>query len=54
MIRRKFVLTVLVAVCSIAPLFAIRATGGEAQEVVVFAAASLREVFQSVALTFEK
>ena len=54
MIRRKFVLAGLVAACSIALLFAIRATGGEAQEVVVFAAASLREVFQSVALTFEK
>ena len=54
MIRRKLVLAALVAACSMAPLFAMRATGGEAQETVVFAAASLREVFQTMALTFER
>jgi molybdate transport system substrate-binding protein len=52
--HRKFVLAGLLAVCSIAPFFAMRASGGEAQELVVYAAASLREVFQNVALTFEK
>jgi molybdate transport system substrate-binding protein len=52
--RRKMVLAGLVAACSIAPFFAVRARGGEAHELVVFAAASLREVFQSIALTFEK
>jgi molybdate transport system substrate-binding protein len=52
--RRKIVLAGLVAACSIAPFFAVRARGGEAQELVVFAAASLREVFQGLALSFEK
>jgi molybdate transport system substrate-binding protein len=51
---RKYVLLALFAVCSVAPLFAMRARGGETQEIVVFAAASLREVFQSVAQSFEK
>ena len=51
--RRKFVLAGLVAAGSIAPLLAVRARGGEAQELVVFAAASLREVFQGLALEFE-
>jgi molybdate transport system substrate-binding protein len=37
-----------------APFLALRASGGEKQELVVFAAASLREVFEKVALTFEK
>jgi molybdate transport system substrate-binding protein len=54
MTRRKLLLGALVAACSIAPLFAMRARGGEVQEVVVFAASSLREVLQNVALTFEK
>ena len=54
MICRKFVLAALIAACAMAPLFAMRARGGEAQEVVVYAAASLREVFQSFALTFEE
>jgi molybdate transport system substrate-binding protein len=53
-IRRKFILGLLAAACALAPLFAIPAGGTEAKEVVVFAAASLREVLQSVALTFEK
>jgi len=52
--RHKFVLVVLGAVGATVPLFAMPATGGETREVVVYAAASLREVFQSVALTFEK
>jgi molybdate transport system substrate-binding protein len=34
--------------------FATQARAAEAQELTVFAAASLREVFQSIALTFEK
>ena len=54
MTRRKFLVVGLVAACSVAPYFAMRARGGEAQEVVVYAAASLREVLQNVALTFEK
>jgi molybdate transport system substrate-binding protein len=54
MIRRKFVLAGLLAAGAMAPLFAMRATGGEAQEVVVYAAASLREVFQNLALILEK
>lgn len=36
------------------PLFATQAGAAEAQELTVFAAASLREVFQSLAQTFEK
>jgi molybdate transport system substrate-binding protein len=52
--RRKFVLVALFVVCSITPLLVLRARGGETQEIVVFAAASLREVFQSVAQSFEK
>jgi molybdate transport system substrate-binding protein len=51
---RKVVFVALVATGAIAPLFAMRARGGEAQELVVFAAASLREVFEGVALKFEK
>jgi len=51
---RKSVVAGLLATCSIAPFIATRASGGEAQELVVYAAASLREVFQNVALTFEK
>lgn len=54
MSRRRFVLGALLATCSIAPFFALRARGDEAQEVVVFAATSLREVFQNLVLTFEK
>jgi molybdate transport system substrate-binding protein len=54
MTRRKSLLVALVAAGSIAPFFAMRAIGGEAQEVVVYAAASLREVLQNIALTFEK
>ena len=52
--RRSFVLALLLAGGLVAPLLAVRARGGETQEIVVFAAASLREVFQSVASTFEK
>jgi molybdate transport system substrate-binding protein len=52
--RRKLVVAALVGACAIAPLFAMRASGGEAQELVVFAAASLREVFQGMALKFER
>jgi molybdate transport system substrate-binding protein len=51
---RRLALAGIVVAGAIAPSFAMRARGGEAQELVVFAAASLREVFQSVALTFEK
>jgi molybdate transport system substrate-binding protein len=52
--RRTFVLLASLAACSIAPFFAMRAKGDATQELVVFAAASLREVCQSVALAFEK
>jgi molybdate transport system substrate-binding protein len=52
--RRKFILVTLVAACSSISLLAMRARGGEAQEVVVFAAASLREVFEGAAPIFEK
>jgi molybdate transport system substrate-binding protein len=44
----------LVAACLALPLFATQARAAEAQELTVFAAASLREVFQSLAQTFEK
>jgi len=53
MIRRKFVLAALV-VALMVPFFALRARGGDTQEVVVFAAASLREVFEAAAPIFEK
>jgi molybdate transport system substrate-binding protein len=52
--RRKFALVGLIAGGSIVPFLAVRARGSEPREVVVFAAASLREVFQSVALIFER
>jgi molybdate transport system substrate-binding protein len=52
--RRKVALVALVAAGAIVPTSAIRARGVEARELVVFAAASLREVFQSVALEFER
>jgi molybdate transport system substrate-binding protein len=51
---RKIALVGLIGAGSMVPFFAVRARGSEPREVVVFAAASLREVFQSVALTFEK
>ncbi|MGB8296737.1 MAG: molybdate ABC transporter substrate-binding protein [Polyangia bacterium] len=52
--RRKFALVALVAAGSMVPFFAVRARESEPREVVVFAAASLREVFQSFAPMFEK
>ena len=53
--RRKFVLACLVATClGCAASLQCGQAAAEAQELVVFAAASLREVFQSIALTFEK
>jgi molybdate transport system substrate-binding protein len=52
-IRRNFVPAIL-AVSTLAQLSAPLAGANEPQEVVVFAAASLREVFQSLAPTFEK
>jgi molybdate transport system substrate-binding protein len=52
--RRLFV-QVLVVLASVAsPLFTTRAHATEPQELTVFAAASLREVFQTIALAFEK
>ncbi len=43
----------LVAACLGTQVFATQARAAEAHELIVFAAASLREVFQSIALTFE-
>jgi molybdate transport system substrate-binding protein len=54
MTRRKVVIGTLVAAGSITSLLAMRASGGEAREVVVFAAASLREVFEMMGPAFEK
>ena len=51
---RRVALVALVATGAVAPLLAIRASGGEAPELVVFAAASLREVFEPAAPIFEK
>jgi molybdate transport system substrate-binding protein len=52
--RRAFVGVSLALACIASPLFTTQARAAEAQELTVFAAASLREVFQSIALTFEK
>ncbi|HEY5281866.1 MAG TPA: molybdate ABC transporter substrate-binding protein [Polyangia bacterium] len=52
--RRRFVRIGLVAACLAAPFQLPRARGGEAQELVVFAASSLHEVFQTIASVFEK
>ncbi len=51
--RRTFVHVILVAACLGTQMLAAQA-GAESQELTVFAAASLRDVFQSIALTFEK
>jgi len=52
--RRKFIRVSLALACLATPLISQRTHAAEAQELTVFAAASLREVFQSIALTFEK
>lgn len=52
--RRAFVGVSLALACIASPLFTTQARATEAQELTVFAAASLREVFQNLALTFEK
>ena len=52
--RRASVQLALTTACLASPLFATQVRAAEAQELTVFAAASLREVFQSIALTFEK
>ena len=52
--RRKFVRIFLSIACLAAPFFSAPAQAAEAGELTVFAAASLREVFQTIALTFEK
>jgi molybdate transport system substrate-binding protein len=44
----------LAVACVAAPFFALKASGGEEPELVVYAATSLREVLQDIALTFEK
>jgi molybdate transport system substrate-binding protein len=44
----------LAAACLTSQVFATQARAAEAQELIVFAAASLREVFQTIALTFEQ
>ena len=51
---RKFVQISLSLACLAMPFPSQRASAAEAQELTVFAAASLREVFQIIALTFEK
>ena len=51
--RRAFV-GISLSACLATQVFVPRATAAEAQELTVFAAASLREVFQAIALTFEK
>jgi len=52
--RRAFVRVSLMVASLGTQAFATQARAAEAQELTVFAAASLREVFQSIALTFEK
>jgi molybdate transport system substrate-binding protein len=54
MSRREFIVVAAVAACAIAQFPAMRASGDEAKEIVVFAAASLREVFETAATVFEK
>jgi len=53
-IRRRFVLTTLGLACLATLFFPIQAHSADSQELTVFAAASLRDVFQSLAPTFEK
>jgi len=52
--RRAFVQVSIAMACVAPQFFAAQARASEAQELTVFAAASLREVFQNLALTFEK
>jgi molybdate transport system substrate-binding protein len=52
--RRRFVLTTLALASLATPFFPIQAHSADSQELTVFAAASLREVFQNIALIFEK
>ena len=52
--RRTFVRMSLALASVASPLFATPAHAAEPQELTVFAAASLREVFQTIALAFEK
>jgi molybdate transport system substrate-binding protein len=52
--RRAFVRVSLIVACLGTQSLTTPARASEAQELTVFAAASLREVFQSIALTFEK
>jgi molybdate transport system substrate-binding protein len=52
--RRNFIRISLSLACLATPLISARARAAEPQELTVFAAASLREVFQNIALTFEK
>lgn len=52
--RRAFPVVSLVVVCVTAAIFAKQGRAIEARELTVFAAASLREVFQNIARTFEK
>ncbi|HEX7509353.1 MAG TPA: molybdate ABC transporter substrate-binding protein [Polyangia bacterium] len=51
--RRAYLRVSLVLASLASPLFAAQARAAEAQELTVFAATSLREVFQSIALAFE-
>ena len=51
--RRAFV-GISLSACLATQVFVPRVQSAEAQELTVFAAASLREVFQTIALTFEK
>ena len=52
--RRAFVRVSLIVASVGTQVFSTQARAAEAQDLTVFAAASLREVFQSIALTFEK
>ena len=52
--RRAFVRISLATACLGTPFFSTHARAAEPQELTVFAAASLREVFQTIALDFEK
>ena len=52
--RRAFVRISLATACLATPFFSTHARAAEPQELTVFAAASLREVFQTIALDFEK
>ena len=52
--RRKFVRMFLFVASLATPFFSAPARAAEAEELTVFAATSLREVFQTIALAFEK